>query len=265
MKQIQASRERDRGPEAAAPLPGGGIPISIRSERIVYPIVPLRDLDIANASTVLARFNLIMRQADKSTLVAQTDHWRSEGIDGEDLVDFVRRKGDRTVETRADYLKMLCESSPILVAIFRTIRQHVLKGEKLLVLEQVPLIAWFWELCCKLLHIKTATMHADLDQSGRARLMDDFNASGGLRILILMYDVGGQAINLQRSCHRAFIAHPGISHARVEQAKGRIIRGSKLVRKLNFGCMLNMTGRSRARGHCDECLHQKLSLDVEGV
>lgn len=227
MKQIRASKDKEKVGNVQIPTAGGGVPVRSNTANLVYPVVPLRDLDIANASTLLARFNLIMRRADKSTLAAQTDHWRSEGLDGEDFVDYVRRKGDPIIDTRAQYLKMLSDSSPILQAMFDKIRSAVLRGEKLLVLEQVPLIAWFWELAVKLVHIECATMHAALDQAGRAKLVEDFTSPHGPRVLILMFDVGGQAINLQKFCRLVFLAHPGLNYAKVEQAKGRIIRVSK--------------------------------------
>lgn len=69
-----------------------------------------------------------MHKAKRSTLVAQTDLWRTKTIDGEDLVDFVRRDGDRQVNTRADYIKLLCDGSPALRAICREIHDHVLEG-----------------------------------------------------------------------------------------------------------------------------------------
>lgn len=206
-------------------IPAGGT----QKPLLVYPVIPLRDLDLANASTYLARFNLSMRKANHSTLVAQMDKWRYEGMDGQDFVDSIIRPGDRPVKTRADYIKLLCDGSPILVEIFRQIKDYVLaKDEKILITEQVPLNAWHWELAIQLLHIPIATMHSNLDQAGRQKLVDDFNkppsAKGSLMMLTIMFDVGGQAINLQRNCHRAFVAHSGLSLAKLLQAIGRIIR-----------------------------------------
>lgn len=43
-------------------------------------------------------------------------------------------------------------------------------------------------------------------------------------VLTIMYDVGGQATNLHKNCHRVFVATPGLSLAKVMQAIGRVIR-----------------------------------------
>lgn len=72
-------------------------------------------------------------------------------------------------------------------------------------------------------------MHAGLDQHSRIKLMDSFNRKGGLMILIIMYDVGGQVINLHKHCHRVFIATQGISLAKVFQAIGRMVKNLRLT------------------------------------
>ena len=123
-----------------------------------------------------------------------------------DAVDFncTHRPGDRALETRGDYVKLLCDNSPPFKAICRLIRDYVLCGEALLLIDQVPLNAWHYEIAIKLLLVPVATMHAGLDQSARTQLMDDFN-NGRLDILIIMYEVGVQAINLQKRCHRPLL------------------------------------------------------------
>lgn len=71
---------------------------------------------------------LAYEKGETSTMVAQMDIGRHQGRDGEDSVDHTLRPGDHHVKTRADCNKLLCDSSPILVAIMREIRDHVLKG-----------------------------------------------------------------------------------------------------------------------------------------
>ncbi|KAK3629058.1 hypothetical protein LTR56_018294 [Elasticomyces elasticus] len=202
--------------------PGGEIS---KGPQIVYPVVPLRDLDIANTSTLLARFNLLMRKAKSSTLVQQMEQWRAEGMDAVDFIKFVRRLGDRPIKTRKDAVKFLSDGSPMLIEVFRQYRDQVLlKGEKLLMVENVPLSAWWEEIACRLLLIPIATMHSGLDQSSRTKLAKQFNAPGGLMVLTIMHDVGGQSINLQEQCHRVLVLHPGISMAKLLQSIGRVIR-----------------------------------------
>jgi hypothetical protein len=96
--------------------------------------------------------------------------------------------------------------------------------DKLLIVENVPLIAWFWEIACQSLLVETTTMHSGLDMRSRSKTVREFNQKGGLKILIIMYDVGGQAINLQRQCHHVIVATPAISFAKFLQAVGRVIR-----------------------------------------
>lgn len=194
-------------------------------DRVVYPTVPLRDLDIANASTWLARFNLYMRKANRSTLVEEMDGWRTRGFNGEDFVDWIRRPGDPIVRTRGDYIRYLCEGSPILRAIFAEIHKHVLSGDKILITENVPLIAWHWEIAIQLLMIGVSVLHSALNQNSRHRIASDFNATESpLRVLIIMYNVGGQGINLHHACHRVFVATGAVNLAKQLQAIGRVIR-----------------------------------------
>ena len=193
---------------------------------VVYPVVPLRDLDIANAGTMLARFNLIMRQAERSTLVGEMATWRQNGFDGIQLVNFIRRPGDPVPRTRADYIKFLCDGSPILRAIFWEVFTHVLlKEEKLLITENVPLIAWYWEIALQLLLVGAKVLHAGLNQSTRHQLGAAFNKRGSpLKVLVIMYNVSGQGINLHHACSRVFVATPAINLARQLQAISRAIR-----------------------------------------
>ncbi|KAK3111572.1 Kinetochore protein Spc24 [Teratosphaeriaceae sp. CCFEE 6253] len=223
VKDIRGGQEDDAQPKPKSSA--SRVPIHQQRNAFVYPVVPLRDLDIANASTTAARFNRTLTKAKRSTLVRQMQQWRMEGIDGIRFVKAVRHAADRALDTRADYVKLLAESSPMLVEILREYDLRVLtNGEKMLLIENVPLIAWFWEIACRLLLIPIATMHADLNQRSRTELADLFNAPGGLMMLTIMHDVGGQSINLQNQCHTVLVLHPGISMAKLLQSIGRVIR-----------------------------------------
>jgi ERCC4-related helicase len=183
-------------------------------------------MDLNNASTLLARFNEILKELEIGTLVPQMDHWREQGLDAITFAKHTLREGDPIMQTRKDYVKLFCAASPIFVTICQWILQHIWDEEKLLVIEQVPLIAWYWELACHLLLAETTTMHSGLDQKSRTQIVEDFNAKGGLKILIIMYNVGGQGINLQKQCHHVIVATPAISYAKFLQAIGRVIRVS---------------------------------------
>jgi hypothetical protein len=47
--------------------------------------------------------------------------------------------------------------------------------DKLLIVENVPLIAWFWETACQSLLVETTTMHAGLDTRSRSKIVREFN------------------------------------------------------------------------------------------
>lgn len=182
----------------------------------------LGDLDIASASTLLARFNLIIRRANKSTLAAQTDRWRSEGLDGEDFVDYVCRNGHPVIDTGAENIKILLESSPILPTMFDKIRTAVPCGDKMLAREHVPPLALLWGLAVKLVHTERATMHAALN---RLSMRSSSKIPQGQHVCGLSSSSSmwvGTLIFCKFGCP-VFLAHSGWNYPEVEQVKGRIV------------------------------------------
>lgn len=142
--------------------------------------------------THLARFNTFMRKAKRSTLVHKLGAWRIRGFDAEDFVDFILRPGDTLPKTptRADYIRFLASASPIMTAILKEIRDHVIIGEKtkLLITKNVPVVAWFWQVVISLLQVRDTTIHSGLTQKERSRVSKEFNDSASsLSVLIIMY------------------------------------------------------------------------------
>lgn len=193
----------------------------------------MRDVDIANASTHLSRFNTFMRKAKRSTLVHELEAWRTRGFDAEDFVDFILKPGDTLPKapTRADYIRFLASASPIMTGILKEIRDHVITGEKtkLLITKNVPVVAWFWKVVISLLQVRVTTIHSGLMQKERSRVSKEFNNSASsLSVFIIMYNVGGQGLNLHEVCWRVIVATPAIN-----LAKQRVLQTRQVIQDLN--------------------------------
>jgi hypothetical protein len=49
------------------------------------------------------------------------------------------------------------------VELYQWTQQHLKDDEKLLIVDKVPLFAWFWKIVPQSLFIETTTMHSGLD------------------------------------------------------------------------------------------------------
>lgn len=201
---------------------------------------PLRRLSINGASSLLSRFDATMVRLGYDTLVDDMAGYRSKGHGVEWFLSMVVRKGDPSeFPTRLDIVRYLTWASPKLRFVLSQIRDYVLpkKGEtakqKLLICEDIPLVAWYWELVLQYLHIDTAVMHAQLSEDKRQALVNEFNLpSSSLTVLIILYNVSAQGVNLDRACARVLVTCAAINASLEVQAWGRLIRVSPTLHSL---------------------------------
>ncbi|KAK8183875.1 hypothetical protein BC567DRAFT_206054 [Phyllosticta citribraziliensis] len=68
-------------------------------------------------------------------------------------------------------------------------------------------------------------LHADLDTAERDALVKDFNdPNRGPQVLILLYNVSSQGVNMHKACSDALVTSSGINASAEVQAWGRLIR-----------------------------------------
>ena len=98
--------------------------------------------------------------------------------------------------SKFNQIKLFCDTAPMFVELCQWTQQHLKDDDKLLIVDNVPLVAWLWKITSQSLFIEITTMHLGLDQRSRTKIVNDFNRKGSLKVLTIMY--GGQAINLQK-------------------------------------------------------------------
>ena len=129
-------------------------------------------------------------------------------------------------------LCFLAEGSPTLQYIIHHLRDWVLDGQadskpprKLIISEDTPLVAWFWELACNYLYIQTEVLHSGRNNEARWTLVQAFNnPESAVKVLILMYNVGAQGVNMDTCSCRVVVATGAINASLEIQAWGRVIR-----------------------------------------
>lgn len=195
---------------------------------------PLRMLAVAGAASKLARLHQELTDRNHGTLVHDISKYRNAKRDLSWMVDLIRHPTEPKPKTRIDEIAYMVDGSPLARYILGQIRDYVLadedKPEKLLIAEDTPLVAWFWELLIQWTYVGASVMHSALSNEDRQKLVVAFNdPNSDLLVLIIMYLVGSQGTNLDGACRRCVVATPGINAPMEVQAWGRIIRVSRLV------------------------------------
>jgi len=177
----------------------------------------MRELLILSASTNAALFDIFCKQVGKSTLVDTLQTYRDQSFCGLDLIDFLcdMTKVARP-KTALGYLEHMVDGSPSLRALFRYVQKHHLGPKpdgKLLICEDVPMSALFWDWALNMILFPTTIFHAGLDSAARAQLMKEFNGEKAtdLRAMGLLFGVSAEGLNFQQDCHRVIITTPALN------------------------------------------------------
>ena len=143
----------------------------------------------------------------------------------------VLQKGDATPDTAFEKLKFLTFSSPALRFILHQVTTYVLpqstieKPRKLLLTEDIPLTAQFWEICVNFVYVKCVVFHSGLINLKRVELVARFNdPDSPLLVLIMMHSVSSQGVNLDQYCSRVVVVTNARNALLEWQSWGRIIR-----------------------------------------
>ena len=197
-------------------------PSTRKTKKTSYPATtgPLRRLTIKSKSTKLGRLDIRMKALGFDTLVRNMQGYRSKGHTADWLKQMTYADGDPPVDIRLEKLKYLAEGSPALRYIISQVHEHILRDttdphrrpDKLLIAEDTPLVAWFWELVLTFMYVETKVLHSGLNNDERTQLVKSFNSpKSTLRVLVLMYNVGSQGTNLDSCCNRVVVATGAIN------------------------------------------------------
>ncbi|KAI0446259.1 P-loop containing nucleoside triphosphate hydrolase protein [Xylaria telfairii] len=192
----------------------------------------LRLLQLASSSLDVYDLNTILKNNGHSTLATKVAEMREGRVNLPRLVQFLAPSNGPLPDTHVGWMKLAARKSPVLRYILHYINEKVLTREengpikKLLLIEQNPMLAFFYELALQFLGIECRCMHAQLSLDERQKLVDSFNSSkhNSCQILIQMYTVGFAGTNLHKSCSQVLVASQSYSLPVQWQAIYRVIR-----------------------------------------
>lgn len=192
---------------------------------------PLRQLTIASFSLMLNRLNRTMQQLGMDTLVYSISRFRAQNITGHKIIPLVARRGDPQPITGFEKMKMLTYGSPKIRYLLHQLHTYSLprdltdRPRKLLVTEDIPMNTYFFEMVCKLMYVEAEVLHANLGDVERVNLVNRFNnPQDSLTVLIIMYQVSSQGVNLDSCCCQVVMATPALNAPLEIQAWSRVIQ-----------------------------------------
>ncbi|KAI4600820.1 hypothetical protein KJ359_012982 [Pestalotiopsis sp. 9143b] len=191
-----------------------------------------RKWQIAASSMDVYKLELLFSQNDFGPDKKPVTAMRQANRSFIDLAEFLLEGDDPTPTTALGYLKLAIKSSPVLRYILHDLKEHVFsqrvgtKIKKVLITENVPMLAYYYEVVLQFIGINCRTLHADLGEGERKRLIADFNSDSweSTQVLIQMYTVGFAGTNLHKNCSRVIVGAQAHSLAVQWQAIHRVIR-----------------------------------------
>ena len=128
-------------------------------------------------------------------------------------------------------IKAIAFGFPVLRGIFAYIQHHFIGQKetgKLLLTEDVPLNALFWELALNMLLFPTTSLHAGLNSNARQNLRDESNAINPTnpRVMITSYHITAFGTNTQKHYSRVLVVTPAVNQGVENQVSARPIRVS---------------------------------------
>ncbi|KAI8959314.1 SNF2 family N-terminal domain-containing protein [Daldinia sp. FL1419] len=197
------------------------------------PVMGLyRSFQLAAASLDVYRLDKLFDLNNFGTKSTDVHAMRKSNINFMHLAPFLLEGHDEKPEVALDYVKLAVRKSPILRYILYYVKENVLgrnakgKIKKLLITEQNPMLAYYYELVLQFLLIHCRTLHSGLSHEERRELVADFNSDSehSCQVLIQMYTVGFAGSNLHKNCSQVLVASQAYSLAVQSQAVHRVIR-----------------------------------------
>ena len=194
----------------------------------------IRQMVMANTSVLLSRLDRMFRRCKWGTDVYHVNTMRKRGLLPTQFLDMVHRDDDPDLTNGLKYAEFLSYGSPKVRYLVHMIKMVIFgqtqSKQKLLITEELPISALFWELACQLLHVECAVLHSEMNDSERIEVVRDFNnPKHPLKILVITYHVTTQGVNLDESCSRVLVMTPAANGPVEIQSWGRVIRVSKVL------------------------------------
>ncbi len=172
-----------------------------------------RQLCIKFTLTQLSRLDSIMQTLKLSMNVKNMTQFNSSEFNVRWLISRILKSDDSQFIIRMKKIKYLTYESSTLRYIFSQIRDYVLSVaifetvRKVIVMKNTSLITWFYKCVLNHLHIFIKILAAYLTVKKRKKMIDDFNnVEIDVVILIIMYVVNAQNLNLDSHCSKVLIA-----------------------------------------------------------
>ncbi|KFY24849.1 hypothetical protein V493_04993 [Pseudogymnoascus sp. VKM F-4281 (FW-2241)] len=189
---------------------------------------------------------------------------RANGFTAMQLASIIRLPSDGPLETAADMIRILTFGSPKARYILREVLAWTFPGSqlpaeprKILITEDLPVNAYFWELLLRGVYIRAEVLHSGLQNSERSQLISEFNdPASDLAVLILMYQVSAQGANMDGSCHRVIVATSAVNDNETIQALTK--------RSVSAATTFSTLSSASATSTCDflEAKIESLSADI---
>ncbi|CAJ2502433.1 Uu.00g098270.m01.CDS01 [Anthostomella pinea] len=191
-----------------------------------------RHFQIAASSMDVDRLEELLSANDFGTKAEHVATMRHKGVNFLRLAQFLQERGGPKPEKCVDFISLAVQNSPILWYILYYIKENILdrpknaKIKKLLIIENVPILAFYYELVLQLLGFNCRVLHSDLSNESRQELIESFNSDkvDSTQLLIQMYTVGFAGTNLHKNCHLVLIAAQAHAFAVQWQTIHRVIR-----------------------------------------
>jgi hypothetical protein len=246
-------RTRDKKKENGSPS---------KSKKAKKRRIPRKDLDEEHLLAIIRQLQIASSSIDVYFLDQLLDE-HDFGAHAENIaqmrlshVDFMKlakcmfvADGERTPNRIREYLWKALRGSPVLRFILQDLKDNILnrkpgeKIKKLLITEEIPILAYYYELVLQFIGINARTFHSELTDTERQEMIEEFNDddSESIQVLIQMYSVGFAGTNLQKNCSRVIIASQASSFAVQSQATHRIIRVGQPKDVTVILCQVNNT------------------------
>ena len=205
-------------------------------ENFFHVLIFLRFFIIVSCSFFFSRFDRMLKKIGRNTLIENINLFRNKNISAHHIINFVKRSENLFTNNDMTKFQMLIYESSTFRYILNQIHTYVLfhdskiKFRKLFITENIFFNAFFWKSACKLLYVDAETLHAELNDVERVNLIKKFNDSNDFfLILIIMYQVNAQKINLNRCCFKIIVVISVINAFIKIQAWFRVIRVCCLI------------------------------------
>lgn len=175
----------------------------------------LRYLMMVNCSLIISCLNCINLKLDLNILVYIINQFCSKYFTIHKIFPLVLCRSDLSYQTGLEKLYFMTYGSLKLWFIFQKINNYCFsfdlagKQHKLFITENIPVNIFFIKLTYWLVYIQTKIFYVRLTNIERVNLIRQFNDYKDLLlVLIIMYQVSTQGVNLNACCNRVLIKTP---------------------------------------------------------